>query len=41
MNYTDEFKDYAIKHLGVSSLEYYQWEKLQEEKAKRKRQRGK
>ena len=30
MNYTDEFKDYAIKHLGVSSLEYYQWEKLQE-----------
>ena len=30
MNYTDEFNDYAIKHLGVSSLEYYQWEKLQE-----------
>ena len=30
MNYTDEFKDYAIKHLGVSSLEQYQWEKLQE-----------
>lgn len=30
MNYTDEFKDYATKHLGVSSLEYYQWEKLQE-----------
>lgn len=30
MNLTDEFKDYAIKHMGVSSLEYFQWERLQE-----------
>jgi len=30
MDYGNDFKDYAIKHLGVSSLEFYQWEKLQE-----------
>ena len=30
MNITNEFKDYAIKHMGVSSMEYYQWEQMQE-----------
>jgi ATP-dependent Clp protease protease subunit len=30
MNYTDEFKNYAIKHMGVSSMEFYEWEKLQD-----------
>ena len=30
MNLTNEFKDYAIKHMGVSSMEYYQWEQMQE-----------
>ena len=30
MNYTNEFRDYAIKHMGVSSLEFFQWEQLQE-----------
>lgn len=27
---TNEFKDYAIKHIGVSSMEFYQWEQMQE-----------
>ena len=30
MNYTQEFKDYAIKHMGVSGLEFHNWEQLQE-----------
>jgi ATP-dependent Clp protease protease subunit len=30
MNLTNEFKDYAIKHMGVSSMEFYQWEQMQE-----------
>ena len=30
MNYTKEFEDYAIKHMGISSLDFYNWEKLQE-----------
>jgi ATP-dependent Clp protease, protease subunit len=29
MNYTSEFKDYAIKHFGVSEYEFYNWEQLQ------------
>jgi ATP-dependent Clp protease protease subunit len=30
MNYTKEFEDYAIKHMGISSVDFYNWEKLQE-----------
>lgn len=30
MNYTNEFRDYAIKHMGVTPMEFYQWEQLQE-----------
>lgn len=30
MNLTNEFRDYAIKHMGVSSMEFYQWEQMQE-----------
>jgi ATP-dependent Clp protease protease subunit len=30
MNITDEFKNYAVNHMGVSSLEFYQWEQIQE-----------
>ena len=30
MNLTNEFKEYAIKHMGVSSMEFYQWEQMQE-----------
>jgi ATP-dependent Clp protease protease subunit len=30
MNYTKEFEDYAIKHMGVSSVDFFNWEKLQE-----------
>jgi ATP-dependent Clp protease, protease subunit len=30
MNLTNEFKDYAIKHMGITSMEFYQWEQLQE-----------
>jgi ATP-dependent Clp protease, protease subunit len=26
----DEFKDYAIKHMGISSMQLYYWEKIQE-----------
>jgi ATP-dependent Clp protease protease subunit len=26
----DEFKDYAIKHMGISSMQLYYWDKLQE-----------
>lgn len=27
---TDNFKDYAIKHAGISSLDLYYWEKMQD-----------
>ena len=30
MNYTNEFREYAIKHMGVTPMEFYQWEQLQE-----------
>lgn len=30
MNYTEEFKNYAMKHMGVSGLEFHNWEQLQE-----------
>ena len=30
MNLINEFRDYAIKHMGVSSLQFHQWEQLQE-----------
>ena len=30
MNLVNEFRDYAIKHMGVSSLQFHQWEQLQE-----------
>jgi ATP-dependent Clp protease protease subunit len=30
MNIGNEFKDYAVKHMGISSMEFYQWEQLQD-----------
>lgn len=27
---TDNFQDYALKHMGISSLEFHYWEKMQE-----------
>ena len=30
MNFTDDFRAYAIKHMGVTPMEFYQWEQLQE-----------
>ena len=30
MNYSQEFKDYAIKHMGISSLDFHYWEQLQQ-----------
>jgi ATP-dependent Clp protease, protease subunit len=30
MNYTQEFKDYAIKHMGISGIDFHNWEQLQE-----------
>lgn len=30
MNYTKEFEDYAVKHLGISSVDLFDWERLQE-----------
>jgi ATP-dependent Clp protease protease subunit len=30
MDLNNEFRDYAIKHMGVSSMEYYQWEQMHE-----------
>ncbi len=30
MNYSQEFKDYAIKHMGISSLDFHYWEQLQD-----------
>jgi len=29
-NITDEFKNYAIKHMGISSLEFHYWEQTQD-----------
>lgn len=29
-NITDEFKDYAIKHMGISSLQFHYWEQTQD-----------
>jgi len=29
-DYYSEFKDYAIKHLGVSGIQFHYWEKLQD-----------
>lgn len=30
MNIANEFRDYAIKHMGVTPMEFFQWEQLQE-----------
>ena len=30
MNLTDDFKDYAIKHMGISGLNYHYWEQIQD-----------
>jgi ATP-dependent Clp protease protease subunit len=30
MHLHEEFKDYAIKHIGVSSMEFHQWEQIQQ-----------
>lgn len=30
MNIGNEFKDYAIKHMGITSLNFHYWEKLQD-----------
>jgi len=30
MNIGNEFKEYAIKHMGISSLEMHQWEQVQD-----------
>jgi len=30
MNLTNEFKDYAIKHMGISSLDFHYWEQTQD-----------
>jgi ATP-dependent Clp protease protease subunit len=30
MNLTDEFRNYAIKHMGVTGLEFHNWEQMQE-----------
>lgn len=30
MNYTKEFENYAVKHLGLSSVDLFSWERLQE-----------
>jgi ATP-dependent Clp protease protease subunit len=30
MNYTNEFKEYAIKHMGISGIDFHNWEQLQE-----------
>ena len=29
MDFYSEFKDYAIKHIGVTGTEFYQWEQIQ------------
>jgi ATP-dependent Clp protease protease subunit len=30
MNLANEFKDYAIKHMGISSMDFYHWEQVQD-----------
>jgi len=30
MDYGNEFRDYAIKHMGVSPMEFFQWEQIQD-----------
>jgi len=30
MNIGNEFKDYALRHMGISSLEFYYWEQTQQ-----------
>lgn len=30
MNLANEFKDYAIKHMGISSSDFYHWEQVQD-----------
>jgi ATP-dependent Clp protease protease subunit len=30
MNLGNEFKDYAIKHMGITSMEFFQWEQIQD-----------
>ena len=30
MNLTNEFKEYAIKHMGISGIDFHNWEQLQE-----------
>jgi hypothetical protein len=30
MNLGYEFRDYAIKHMGITPMEFFQWEQLQE-----------
>ena len=30
MNIANEFRDYAIKHMGISSLDFYYWEQTQD-----------
>lgn len=30
MNLGNEFKDYALRHMGISSLEFYYWEQTQQ-----------
>jgi len=30
MNLHNEFREYAIKHMGISPMEFYQWEQIQE-----------
>lgn len=29
MNLTNEFRDYAIKHMGITGLEFHDWEQIQ------------
>lgn len=30
MNLTNEFKDYAIKHMGITGLDFFYWEQMQD-----------
>jgi ATP-dependent Clp protease protease subunit len=30
MNLGNEFRDYAIKHMGITSMEFFQWEQIQD-----------
>ena len=30
MNLHNEFREYAIKHMGITPMEFYQWEQIQE-----------